>query len=80
MKITKRNGEKAEFSRNKIVKAIISANKDVDSSYRISTEISEMIADEIYVKCCCTDRLLSVEDIQNEVEQRLMERRILQTC
>lgn len=74
MKIIKRSGEKVEFSRSKIVKAIMAANKDVGPSYRISAEISEMIADKIYVKCCCTDDLLSVEDIQNEVESHLMEK------
>lgn len=80
MEIIKRNGEKVEFCKSKIVKAIMSANKDVRPSYRISAEISEMIASEIYVKCCCAEDLLTVEDIQNEVEQRLMARRILQTC
>lgn len=74
MEIIKRNGERVEFCRNKIVKAILSANKDVKPIYRISAEISEMIADEIYVKCCCAVDSLSVEDIQNEVEKHLMER------
>lgn len=80
MKIIKRNGDRVEFCREKIVKAITAANKDVEPQYRISTEISEMIADEIYVKCCCEKDLMTVEDIQNEVEQKLMSRRVLQTC
>lgn len=52
----------------------MSANKDVEPIYRISAEISEMIADSIYIKCYCAKGSLSVEDIQNEVEQHLMEK------
>ena len=72
MEIIKRNGEKVRFCREKIVKAILGANNDVEKQDRISREKSENIAKEIYEKCCQADHILNVEEIQNEVEKRLM--------
>lgn len=69
--IKKRNGEEISFDSSKIVKAILSANKDVSPSNRISAEEAEDIAEKIKNKNTLN---YYVEEVQNLVEEELMKR------
>lgn len=67
MKITKRNGNVVDFDKNKIIVAINKAAKEVDGQeYPI---IAKTIAD--YIENL--DRDMSVEEIQNQIEEQLMD-------
>ena len=71
MKIIKRNGQEAIFDEVKITNAIIGANKEVVETERLSEEIDN-ITNDIKYKCQKMKRALSVEEIQNLVEDELM--------
>lgn len=67
MKVTKRNGNVVDFDKNKIIVAINKAAKEVDGQeYPI---IAKTIAD--YIENL--DRDMSVEEIQNQIEEQLMD-------
>ena len=69
MKIIKRNGDFAEFDKNKIINAINKAFIEVDSKlYETDTAVS--IAEEI--EQMSAERPLVVEEIQDMVEDCLM--------
>ena len=70
MKIIKRNGQEAIFDEVKITNAIIGANKEVVETERLSEEEIDNITNDI--KCQKMKRALSVEEIQNLVEDELM--------
>jgi len=74
IKIVKRDGRLVPFDKTKIAKAIISANKDVDECFRISSEEANEIANDIEKECCESDSNLSVEEVQNCVEIKLMQK------
>ena len=69
MKIIKRNGQEAIFDEVKITNAIIGANKEVVETERLSEEEIDNITNDIKYKM---KRALSVEEIQNLVEDELM--------
>ena len=71
MKVIKRDGSTVDFDRSKIAKAIKKANEAVDTEDRVTDAQIEEIVDEI--SCRHRTRLL-VEDIQDMVEEKLMER------
>ena len=72
MKIIKRNGQEAIFDEVKITNAIIGANKEVVETERLSEEEIDNITNDIKYKCQKIKRALSVEEIQNLVEDELM--------
>ena len=72
MKIIKRNGQQAIFDEVKITNAIIGANKEVVETERLSEEEIDNITNDIKYKCQKMKRALSVEEIQNLVEDELM--------
>ena len=72
MKIIKRNGQEAIFDEVKITNAIIGANKEVVETERLSEEEIDNITNDIKYKCQKMIRALSVEEIQNLVEDELM--------
>ena len=72
MKIIKRNGQEAIFDEVKITNAIIGANKEVVETERLSEEEIDNITNDIKYKCQKMKRPLSVEEIQNLVEDELM--------
>lgn len=72
MKIIKRNGQEAIFDEVKITNAIIAANKEVVETDRLSEEDIDNITNDIKYKCQKIKRSLSVEEIQNLVEDELM--------
>ena len=72
MKIIKRNGTEDIFDASKITNAIIGANKEVVETERLSEEEIDNITNDIEYKCRKMKRALSVEEIQNLVEDELM--------
>lgn len=67
--VIKRSGEEVEFNRDKIIKAVESAFKDVDGEL---TDAAKMKAKEIGKYVEDLDTTLSVEKIQDVVEDKLM--------
>ena len=67
--VIKRNGNKVDFDKNKIVEAILKANKDVQGRQKASVKLARGIAKNIenYDKS-----KLTVEEIQDLVEKELM--------
>lgn len=67
--VIKRNGDKVNFDRNKIVEAILKANKDVQGRQKASVKLAKEIAKNIEN---FDKQKLSVEDVQDMVEKELM--------
>lgn len=72
-KVIKRNGQEVDFSKDKIRKAIQGANSEVDEKYKISKLSLEEIVEEVVNECEKFPHALSVEDIQNLVEEAIMD-------
>ena len=72
MKIMKRSGVEAEFCKNNIINAIQGANKEVPDKDRANDKQIEIICERIQEKCANSISVLTVEDIQNLVEDELM--------
>ena len=72
MNIIKRNGAEMQFDETKISNAIIAANNEVVETERLSDEEIDNITNNIKYKCQKLKRALSVEEIQNLVEDELM--------
>lgn len=72
MNIIKRSGEEQPFDINKIINAISKANETVSINLRLSLEEIDNIAYFIKDKSELTKRALSVEEIQNLVENQIM--------
>ena len=75
MKIIKRSGQEAVFDEEKIVNAVRKANKEVNEISRISEEDIRAIADSVTEECSHMGRSVSVEEVQDMVEDRLMDRK-----
>ena len=71
MKIIKRNGSEEEFNIEKIINAIRKANSSSDTPYLTDEQIAD-IADYVEYKCNKMKRAVSVEEIQDLVEDQLM--------
>lgn len=72
-KVIKRNGQEVDFSDDKIRKAIQGANDEVDEKDKISKLSLEEIVEEVVKECEKFPHALSVEDIQNLVEEAIMD-------
>ena len=71
MKIIKRNGAEEDFDNNKIVVAVAKANTAAGKS-KLSMEQIKDIADYVEYKCVKLNRAVSVEEIQDMVENQIM--------
>ncbi|WP_154886399.1 anaerobic ribonucleoside-triphosphate reductase [Longibaculum muris] len=72
MKIIKRNGTEVQFDELKITAAIEKANKEVVETERLSEEDIDNITNNVKYQCQKMNRALSVEEIQNLVEDEIM--------
>lgn len=71
MKIIKRNGSEEIFDINKIIAAITKANNSLEKR-RLNEEQIKDIADYVEYKCNKLNRAVSVEEIQDMVEDQIM--------
>lgn len=72
MKIIKRNGKEVQFDESKIQAAIEGANKEVVETERLSAEEIDNMVNNVKYRCEKMNRALSVEEIQNLVEDEIM--------
>ncbi|MDE6952386.1 MAG: anaerobic ribonucleoside-triphosphate reductase [Erysipelotrichales bacterium] len=72
MNIIKRNGSEMTFDELKITAAIEKANNEVVETERLSDEDIDNITNNVKYQCEKMKRALSVEEIQNLVENELM--------
>ena len=74
MQIIKRSGSEETFDINKIIVAITKANESVNEAERLSAEQINDIAQSVKNTCGAVDRALSVEEIQDLVENGIMQK------
>ena len=74
MKIIKRNGTEALFDGVKIIDAVNKANDEVIEGDKLSSEEIEQIAEHVKQIGHGMTRSLSVEEIQDIVEDEIMKR------
>ncbi|MCQ2248005.1 MAG: anaerobic ribonucleoside-triphosphate reductase [Treponema sp.] len=72
MKIIKRSGAEVVYDRNKIVVAIRKANEQVIEAKRLTDDQIDSIVDDIEIECHNSGHALSVENIQDLVEDGIM--------
>jgi len=72
MKLIKRNGAEAIFEGEKIAAAVRKANFAVDEADRISEESVKSITENVTKKCESLGRAVSVEEVQDMVEDEIM--------
>ena len=75
MKIIKRSGSEVTFDISKIMAAVSKANMEVVHSERLSEEQIETISNNVESICKEMNRSLSVEEIQDLVENQIMNMR-----
>ena len=73
MKIIKRSGQEVDFDIVKIENAIRKANQVVDYKNAMSENRIKLIAEEVAGVCEARDRAMTVEEIQDVVENKIME-------
>ena len=73
MNVIKRSGEEVSFNANKIIVAISKANKATNIADQISNSQITDITNNVIQKCNKAGRAVSVEEIQDMVENALME-------
>ncbi len=71
MKIIKRNGSEETFNLDKIIAAVVKASDATLNSLLTKEQINE-IADYVAYKCKRMNRVVSVEEIQDMVENQIM--------
>lgn len=72
MKIIKRSGQEVKFDINKIVEAIKKANLDANEKNQLSGEVILECAKKVEKECKNKGRILTVEEVQDLVEDQLM--------
>ena len=72
MKIIKRSGQEVKFDINKIVEAIKKANLDANEKNQLSDEVIFECAKKVEKECKNKGRILTVEEVQDLVEDQLM--------
>ena len=75
MKIIKRSGSEDTFDARKITAAVTKANYEVPTKERLLKEQIESITADVENICLDMNRALSVEEIQDLVEEQIMDRR-----
>ena len=72
MKIIKRNGSEVDFDIEKIVSAVSRANDAAEENARMTSLQIRRIAESVEVACMDMKRTLTVEEIQDLVEKKIM--------
>ena len=72
MKILKRNGSEETFDVTKIVNAIAKANNVVDADHQLPAFMVRRIADKVEDACATCGHTVSVEEVQDLVENQIM--------
>ena len=80
MKIIKRSGAEVDFNPEKIVVAITKANESVVPSERMSAIQIKRIAEDVESAAANINRSLSVEEIQDMVEDQIMNQRAFEVA
>ncbi len=80
MKIIKRSGAEVEFDPKKIVVAVTKANESVVPSERMSEVQIRRIAEDVESAALNINRSLSVEEIQDMVEDQIMNQRAFEVA
>ena len=80
MKIIKRSGAEVEFDPKKIVVAVTKANDSVVPSERMSEVQIRRIAEDVESAAANINRSLSVEEIQDMVEDQIMNQRAFEVA
>ncbi len=80
MKIIKRNGSEVDFDAGKIVVAITAANNSVPPSARMTDIQIKRIAEDVEMAATHMHRALSVEEIQDMVEDQIMNQRAFEVA
>ena len=73
MKIIKRNGSEVPFDITKIITAVTKASDSVGGKSCLTREQINQIADDVTEQCQALNRAVSVEEIQDMVENKLMD-------
>ena len=73
MRITKRSGQEVNFEIEKIANAIRKASQAVDHRFALSEKRIQLIAEEVADVCAARDRAMTVEEIQDVVESKIMQ-------
>ena len=73
MKIIKRNGAEVPFDITKIITAVTRASESVGGKSRLTKEQINQIADAVTDQCQALNRAVSVEEVQDFVENQLMD-------
>ena len=72
MKVIKRSGQEVEFDKEKIYNAIIKANNSVENpNERLSQDQILRVVDQVIDECESVGRAISVEEIQDMVEENI---------
>ena len=72
MKLIKRSGAEVVFDKEKISDAVIKANGAVEENDKISASDISKITDRVEKKCEKLRRSVSVEEVQDMVEDEIM--------
>ena len=73
MKIIKRNGAEVPFDITKIITAVTKASDSVDGQSRLTKDQITQIAADVTDQCQALNRAVSVEEVQDMVENQLMD-------
>ena len=73
MKIIKRNGAEVPFDITKIITAVTRASESVGGKSRLTKEQINQLADAVTDQCQALNRAVSVEEVQDFVENQLMD-------
>lgn len=73
MNVIKRHGDKVTFDITKIENAIRKANAEVDKKHQLTEDDIFYIANQVKKACSNKRRAISVEDIQDIVEEKLIQ-------
>lgn len=71
--VIKRSGQKVHFDRERLVNAITKANGDVSEDLRMTKTQIDRIVDQITINCMDLDHIVSVEELQDMVEDKIMQ-------
>ena len=73
MKIIKRNGAEVPFDITKIITAVTKASDSVSGQSRLTKDQITQIAAAVTDQCQALNRAVSVEEVQDMVENQLMD-------
>lgn len=72
MNVIKRNGSEVQFDIDKIKLSLTKANNSIEESDRIDEDVVNFICNRVWNKCKKYSRAISVEEIQDHVEDALI--------